>query len=184
MSFALFVLRALLGALFVGHGAQKLFGKFGGHGPEGTGQLFDSIGLRPGKPMAYAAGATEFGGGALLAAGLATPLAAAGITSVMSTAVWTVHRQNGPWVDRGGYEYNAVIVAALFVIVTGGPGALSLDAARGHERWGLSMALAALAAGVASSAALIATAQGDSEAPAAPSGSEAQEAPAGAAAPA
>src|SRR3954451_18411874 len=181
MSFALFVLRALLGALFVGHGAQKLFGKFGGHGPEGTGQFFDGIGLQPGKPMAYAAGASEVGGGALLAAGLATPLAAAGITSVMSTAIWTVHRPNGPWADRGGYEYNAVIVAALFAIVAGGPGTLSLDALRGHPQWGFPMALAALAAGVGSSAALIATAQGDPDASAAPSGAEAQEATAGAA---
>jgi putative oxidoreductase len=181
MSFALFVLRALLGALFVGHGAQKLAGKFGGHGPEGTGQFFDGIGLRPGKPMAYAAGASEVGGGALLAAGLATPLAAAGITSVMSTAIWTVHRPNGPWADRGGYEYNTVIIAALFAIVAGGPGTLSLDALRGRAQWGFPMALAALAAGVGSSAALIATAQGDPDASAAPSGPEAQEATAGAA---
>src|SRR4051812_12896600 len=133
MSFALFVLRALLGALFVGHGAQKLAGKFGGHGPEGTGQFFDGIGLRPGKPMAYAAGASEVGGGALLAAGLATPLAAAGITSVMSTAIWTVHRPNGPWADRGGYEYNVVIVAALLTIVTAGPAPPGVRPPRGAD---------------------------------------------------
>src|SRR3954449_5695217 len=124
MSFALFVLRALLGALFVGHGAQKVLGKFGGYGPDGTGQFFESIGLRPGKPLALAAGATEMGGGALLAVGLATPLAAAGLTSVMTTAAWTVHRPNGPWIDKGGYEYTAVITAALLAIVAEGPGGL------------------------------------------------------------
>jgi putative oxidoreductase len=180
MSFALFILRALLGALFVGHGAQKVLGKFGGYGPEGTGQFFESLGLRPGKPMALAAGGTEMGGGALLAAGLATPLAAAGLTSVMSTAAWTVHRPNGPWIDKGGYEYTGVITAALLAIVAEGPGRLSLDSLRGHERWGLGVGLAALAAGIGASAAVIASAQGDGSQPA-PAGTEVREAPAGAA---
>jgi putative oxidoreductase len=180
MSFALFVLRALLGALFVGHGAQKVLGKFGGHGPDGTGQFFEAIGLRPGKPLALAAGATEMGGGALLAAGLATPLASAGLTSVMTTATWKVHYPKGPWITEGGYEYTAVISAALFVIVTAGPGKLSLDALRGHEQWGLGVALAAAATGVGASAALIAAAQGDGDAAPEPTAPEAQEAPAGA----
>jgi putative oxidoreductase len=174
-----FVLRALLGALFVGHGAQKVLGKFGGYGPDGTGQFFESLGLRPGKPLALAAGATEMGGGALLGVGLATPVAAAGLTSVMSTAAWTVHRPNGPWIDKGGYEYTAVITAALLAIVADGPGALSLDALRGRKRWGLGAGLAALAVGVGASAALIATAQSDGASTR--SGAEPQEAPAGAA---
>jgi len=179
MSLALFVLRALLGTLFVGHGAQKVLGKFGGYGPDGTGQFFESIGLRPGKPLALAAGATEMGGGALLGVGLATPVAAAGLTSVMSTAAWTVHRPNGVWIDKGGYEYTAVITAALLAIVAEGPGALSLDALRGRARWGLGAGLAAVTAGVGASAALIAAAQGDGASP--PSGPDTQEAPAGAA---
>jgi putative oxidoreductase len=166
MSFALFVLRALLGALFVGHGAQKVLGKFGGYGPDGTGQFFESLGLRPGKPLALAAGATEMGGGALLGAGLATPLAAAGLTSVMSTAAWTVHRPNGPWIDKGGYEYTAVVTAALLTIVTAGPGGLSLDALRGHERWGIGAGLAAVTAGVGAAAALLAAAHSDGASPA------------------
>lgn len=179
MSFALFLLRTLIGGLFVGHGAQKLLGKFGGHGPDGTGQFFESIGIRPGKPMALAAGATETGGGALLALGLATPAAAAGLTSVMATAAWTVHKPNGPWIDQGGYEYTLVTVAALLAVVSGGPGAISLDAARGRDRWGLGWGLAALAAGAGGSAAVIAA--GQSGAQGSPSGPEAQEAASGAA---
>ena len=177
MSFALFLLRAVIGALFIGHGSQKVLGKFGGYGPEGTGQFFDSIGIRPGKPLAMAVGGTELGGGALLALGAATPLAAAGLTSIMAGAAWTVHRPNGVFIDKGGYEYNAVLIAALFTIVTAGPGTLSLDAARGRDEWGLGWALAALAAGAAGAAAALNFGQ-TTEAPS-PTGPEAQEAPAG-----
>jgi putative oxidoreductase len=180
MSFAVFVLRALIGMLFVGHGAQKLLGKFGGYGLEGTAGFFESIGLRPGKPLAFAAGATEMGGGALLGLGLATPAAAAGLTSVMGTAAWTVHRPNGVWIDKGGYEYTLVITSALLAIVAEGPGALSLDALRGREKWGHAWAVAAAAAGAAGSAALIASTQGAAAPPSA--GAATQEAPAGAAA--
>ena len=67
------ILRLIVGGYFFGHGTQKLFGWFGGHGPEGTGQFFESIGLRPGKRHALAAGAAEAGGGALLVVGAATP---------------------------------------------------------------------------------------------------------------
>ncbi len=63
------LLRVLIGGLFVGHGTQKLFGWFGGYGPDGTGQFFESIGLRPGRRNAMIAGASEAGGGALLALG-------------------------------------------------------------------------------------------------------------------
>jgi putative oxidoreductase len=177
MSLALFVLRALIGGLFIGHGSQKLLGKFGGYGPDGTGQFFESIGIRPGKPMALAAGSSELGGGALLALGLATPAAAASLTSVMCTAAWTVHKPNGPWIDQGGYEYTLVTVAALLAVVTGGPGALSLDAARGRDPWGLGWGLAAVAAGAAGSAAVIAAGQ-SGEAPS-PTGPEAQGAASG-----
>jgi putative oxidoreductase len=165
MSLALALLRVLIGALFIGHGAQKLFGAFGGHGPEGTGQFFESIGIRPGKPMAMGAGGTELGGGALLALGAATPLASAGLTSVMGTAIWTVHRPNGLWVDKGGYEYHLVVIAALFTLVAAGPGALSVDGARGSGRTGLGWALAALAAGLGGSAAVIASGQSSATPP-------------------
>src|SRR3954465_4787287 len=95
-----FVLRALIGGLFVGHGTQKLFGWFGGHGIEGTSGFFESLGLKPGKRTAVAAGAAEAGGGALLAAGLLTPVAGAAIAGTMVTAIRHVHLQKGPWVTE------------------------------------------------------------------------------------
>jgi putative oxidoreductase len=183
MSLVLLVLRAVIGAIFVGHGAQKVLGKFGGYGPDGTCQFFESIGLRPGKPMALAAGGNEMTGGALLALGFATPAAAAGLMSVMETATWTVHRPNGLWADKGGFEYPLVMTAALLTIVATGPGALSLDAARGREQWGLGWALGALAVATAGSAAVISAGQRQGGSPSAPSGVEAQAAPAGAASP-
>jgi putative oxidoreductase len=182
MSFVLLLLRAVIGTVFVGHGAQKVFGKFGGYGPEGTGQFFESIGLRPGRPMAVAAGCNEMTSGALIALGLATPAAATGLMSVMETATWTVHRPNGLWADKGGFEYPLVMTAALLTIVTVGPGALSLDAARGREQWGIGWALGALAAATAGSAAVISAGQRAAAEPSAPTGVQAQEAAAGAAA--
>src|SRR5919107_793660 len=97
MDIALLVLRVVVGLFFVGHGAQKLFGKFGGHGLEGTAGFFEQIGMVPGRRHAIAAGSAEFFGGLLLVLGLATPLAAALIIAVMFVAVATVHAKNGPW---------------------------------------------------------------------------------------
>src|SRR5512135_688625 len=157
MRFGLTVLRWVIGALFFGHGTQKLFGWFGGHGPEGTGQFFESLGLRPGRRHATAAGAAEAGGGALLALGLFTPAAAAALVGVMSTAIEKVHFQKGLWATEGGYEYNLVLIAALLALVDVGPGDLSLDHALGIELRGPVVALLALAGGVAGSAALTRT---------------------------
>jgi putative oxidoreductase len=86
-----FLARVLVGLLFFGHGTQKLFGWFEGGGPEDTAEMMESVGLRPGRLHALAAGTAEAGSSALLAAGAATPLAAAGISSVMSTAVRRIH---------------------------------------------------------------------------------------------
>jgi putative oxidoreductase len=153
----LFVLiaRLLLGGLFIGHGTQKLLGWFGGHGLDGTAGFFESLGMRPGRQHAMAAGTAEAGGGALLAVGLFTPAAAAAITSVMATAIRTVHAPNGPWVTDGGWEYPASLIAAVALITEVGPGALSLDAARGSERSGTGWALAALIAGAGASTVLL-----------------------------
>jgi putative oxidoreductase len=134
MKLALLITRVLVGALFVGHGTQKLFGWFGGHGLEGTGG-------------AMAAGAAEAGGGALLAVGLLTPLAAGAITGSMIQAIQTVHAANGPWVTDQGWEYNAVIVGTVLVIAEAGPGDLSLDHALGIELSGTKWAVLAFAAG-------------------------------------
>jgi putative oxidoreductase len=156
MKLGLFLLRLILGGLFVGHGAQKLFGSFGGHGPDGTGAFFESLGLRPGKPMALAAGVNEAGGGALVAAGLATPVGASMISSAMITAIWKVHRQNGIWASSGGYEYNLIVLAALFALSDIGPGPLSLDHVRCSDMHGLGWALLELAAAGAGAAAVMA----------------------------
>ena len=149
MKFGRLLLRVTVGGLFVGHGTQKLFGWFGGHGLDATANMFDSIGMRPGNRNAIAAGVAEAGGGAALAAGFATPLAAATLTSVMLTAINRVHLKNGPWVTNGGYEYNAVLIAAVLALAEVGPGELSLDHALGQERTGPGWAVLALALGVA-----------------------------------
>lgn len=141
------LLRLTVGGFFFGHGTQKLFGWFGGNGLDATAQGFEHLGLRPGRRNAIAAGAAEAGGGALLAAGLATPIAASVLTATMMTAIRTVHAKNGPWLNDGGYEYNVVLIAAVLALVEVGPGGLSLDAALGRERSGSKCALATLAAG-------------------------------------
>ena len=141
------LLRLTVGSLFFGHGTQKLFGWFGGHGLEATANMFDSIGMRPGNRNAVAAGLAEAGGGAGIALGLATPLSAAALTSVMLTAINRVHLKNGPWVTNGGYEYNIVLIAAVLTLVEVGPGELSLDHLLGNERTGPAWTLVALALG-------------------------------------
>jgi putative oxidoreductase len=143
------LLRLVVGGLFVGHGTQKLFGWFGGNGLDATAQGFEQLGLRPGRQNAIAAGAAEAGGGALLAVGLATPLAASILIATMLTAIHRVHGPKGPWLTDGGYEYNVVLIAAALALVEGGPGGLSLDGALGRERSGSGWALFALASGVA-----------------------------------
>jgi putative oxidoreductase len=147
--------RAVIGGLFIGHGTQKLLGWFDGPGPGGTEQMMGKIGLHPASQNARAAGLTETVGGALLAAGLATPLAAASLIGVMITAIRKVHLGNGPWVTKGGYEYNLVLIVALLGLVESGPGTLSLDRALGIDRDGPGWALAALGAGALASAATV-----------------------------
>jgi putative oxidoreductase len=141
------ILRIVIGGYFIGHGAQKLFGWFGGYGPEGTGQFFESLGLRPGKRHAIAAGAAEAGGGTLLVLGAATPLAASMITATMLTAINRVHLKNGPWVANQGYEYNLVLIAAVLALAETGPGSPSVDDARGSQMHGPRWALLALLLG-------------------------------------
>jgi putative oxidoreductase len=130
------LLRIAVGGFFFGHGTQKLFGWFGGHGLDATAQGFEALGLRPGRPNAIAAGVAEAGGGALLASGLATPIAASALTATMLTAIETVHGKNGPWLSNGGYEYNVVLIAAVLTLV-------EVD----RERAGSFSALAVLLAG-------------------------------------
>ncbi|MGN6250678.1 MAG: DoxX family protein [Marmoricola sp.] len=148
--------RAVIGGLFVGHGTQKLFGWFGGPGIAGTEQMMDAISMRPTRANALAAGISETAGGSLLALGAATPLAAAALVGTMTTAIRKVHKPNGPWAAQGGWEYNAVLIAALAALVEAGPGEASVDGALGHRQWGAGWAVGAVATGVAASTAAIA----------------------------
>jgi putative oxidoreductase len=148
MELGLLAIRVVIGLLFVGHGTQKLFGWFGGHGLHGTGGFFDSIGMRPGKQHAFIAGLAEAGGGLLFALGLLTPLAAAALIAVMVVAIATVHATNGVWVTNNGYEYNLVLATVAFGVAAIGAGDWSLDSALGLDIAGTGWGLAALGAGL------------------------------------
>src|SRR5688500_15056561 len=148
MEIGLLVLRVALGLTLAAHGAQKLFGWFGGYGLKGTGQWLDSIGMVPGRVQALFAGLAEAGGGLLLALGLLTPIAAGMVVAVMLVAVVTVHLKAGFWATKGGYEYNLVIAIAALSLAFTGAGQLSLDAVLGLPFAGARWGLIALAAGV------------------------------------
>jgi putative oxidoreductase len=150
MDIALLALRVVVGLVMAGHGAQKLFGSFGGHGLDGTAGFMESLGMRPGRRHATAAGAAELAGGLLLVLGLATPLGSALIIAVMVVAIAAVHAPKGPWVTDGGYEYNAVLIAVAFGLAGAGPGEISLDDAIGWmpDITGTGWAFIALGAGV------------------------------------
>ena len=148
MDLALLVLRVVIGLLFAGHGAQKLFGVLGGGGLDETAGMFDRIGLRPSAVHARIAGTTEFMGGLLIAIGFLTPFAAAALIAVMAAAVATVHFQNGIWNTNRGYEYNLVLVAALFALCGVGAGSWSLDHALAMHLSGTVWALGALVVGL------------------------------------
>ncbi len=128
VAWGLLVIRVVIGVLFVAHGAQKLFGWFGGYGPKGTGGWMESVGIKPGVLMAVLAGLAELLGGALFAVGLFTPLAAILIAVTMLGAIAKVHGKNGLWATANGYEYNVVLIAAAIGIALTGAGDYSLDA--------------------------------------------------------
>jgi putative oxidoreductase len=151
--------RLIIGGMFIGHGTQKWFGWFGGPGIEGTTGMMGKLGLAPARANAHAASASETLGGVGIALGAFTPVAAASLIATMVTAIRTVHLKNGFWSSGGGYEYNLTIIAALLLIVDGGPGALSLDSAFGIEETGAGIALAALAAGAIGSTVTLAAAK-------------------------
>jgi putative oxidoreductase len=148
MDLALFALHFLVGALFFAHGAQKLFGWFGGYGIDGTAGFMDSLGMRPARLHAVAAGLAETVGGILLALGLLTPVGAAMVIAVMVTAIITVHGTKGFFTSDGGYEFNLVLIAVAFALAGVGPGGWSLDNALDISWTGTGWALVALGAGL------------------------------------
>ena len=147
MNTALLVLRLVVGLLFAGHGAQKLFGWFGGHGLRQTAGFFESIGYRPGLPLALLAGLAELGGGLLLASGLLVPAVAVLLCGVMASAIAGVHWRKGLWNQNGGIEFPLVMGTVAFVVAAIGPGTLSLDHAFGIDWHGLWWALGAAGLG-------------------------------------
>ena len=148
MDIGLFALHAIPGLLFMGHGAQKLFGLFGGHGIDGTGGFMESLGLRPGRLQAIAAGSAEFFGGLLLALGLLVPLAAAVLIATMLTASLTAHRGKGIWNQDGGIELPLVYATIAFGLAAVGAGDISLDSALGLDVAGAEWAFGALGLGL------------------------------------
>ncbi|MDX3097056.1 DoxX family protein [Streptomyces sp. ME01-24h] len=127
----LLALRLGAGAVLVAHGSQKLFGWFGGHGLEGTGEAMESMGFRPGRHSALASGLAEAGGGTLLALGLATPAAGAAAAGGMAGAV-SVHLPAGFFSASGGFEYPAFLGFTAATIAIAGPGRYSLDHLTGN----------------------------------------------------
>jgi putative oxidoreductase len=152
MKLGAIAIRGVVGPLFVGHGTQKLFGWFGGHGIEGTGGYFESLGLKPGKRHATAAGLAEALGGLLVTLGFLTPVGASMVSGAMVTAIRKAHAQNGPWVTNGGYEYNVTLLATMLALTDNGPGPLSLDSSLFGDRFqGARWALLQLGAATAGS---------------------------------
>ncbi|MFG2845848.1 DoxX family protein [Kitasatospora sp. NPDC048296] len=145
----LLALRGAVGGVLIAHGAQKLFGWFGGGGLEGTTKAMDQMGFHPARESAVAAGLGEAGGGALVVAGLATPAAGAVVAGTMATAV-AVHAPAGFFAMSGGYEYPALLGATGLAIGLAGPGRYSLDHLTGHvfdRPWTGVLAFLASAAG-------------------------------------
>lgn len=134
LDLGLFLIRVVFGLVFAAHGAQKLFGWFGGYGLAGTGGFMESLGFRPGKTFATAAALSEFVGGLLFALGFLGPVGPALMLSVMLVASITVHLKNGFFVATSGIEHPLLIATAAVGIALTGPGRYSLDAALGNYR--------------------------------------------------
>lgn len=152
MEGGLLLIRVVLGSIMVAHGAQKLFGWFGGHGLAGTGGWLESMGFKPARVHASVVGLAEFGGGSLLVLGLLTPLGAAAVAGVMFVAIATVHWPNGFFNTPGGYEFNLLITATAIALAFTGPGEISIDHLVGWSLagpgWGLgALGISAVTAG-------------------------------------
>ena len=121
------IVRLVQGSLMAGHGAQKLFGSFGGPGLEGTSGFMEMLGMRPGRPWAYLAGLSEFGGGVLTALGLLNPLGPLGVIASMSMATTKAHWGKPIWVTEGGAELPVLNIAVSTALMVREPDRYSLD---------------------------------------------------------
>ena len=134
------VLRLVVGAVFAAHGAQKLFGLWGGGGLAGTAAFFTQLGITPAYSLAVAVAIVEFGGGLLLIAGALTFFAALALALEMAVATWKVHLANGFFINWAlapgqghGYEFNLTLIGALMALMLTGPGAFSIDGRRARS---------------------------------------------------
>ena len=122
VDFALLLVRLTLGLTFMAHGAQKLFGLFGGPGIEGTARMVGGLGFHPAIAYALLVAGAEFVGGLMVALGIAAELGALAIIADMGIAIWKVHLKNGFFTQSGGFEYNALIIAVCLALLIAGPG--------------------------------------------------------------
>ncbi|MGI8826521.1 MAG: DoxX family protein [Chloroflexota bacterium] len=150
----MFVLRATVGSLMAGHGAQKLFGKFGGYGIEGTSRFMESLGLKPGRQWAILSGVTEFGGGALTAFGFLNPIGPIAIIGASAVESIKAHWNRPIWNSGGGAELPLVNGVSFAAVALLGPGKLSVDGLFGIRipSWMTVLALVGTAAGIANAA--------------------------------
>lgn len=156
MEVGLLVVRVVLGSILGAHGAQKLFGWFGGHGLAGTSGWLDSMGFKPARLYATVAGLAELGGGVSLVLGLITPLGAAAVAGVMLVAIATVHWSNGFFNASGGYEFNLLIIATAIALAITGPGEVSIDRLAGWTLAGPAWGVAALGISAAAATSVLA----------------------------
>jgi putative oxidoreductase len=126
-SYSALALRLPLGIIFAAHGAQKLFGWFGGYGLEGTGQWMASIGLEPGVLLAALSGSAEFFGGLFLILGLLTRPSALVLAVTMVVAILSVHISNGLFMSNNGYEFGLALLAGAVSLLISGGGRASAD---------------------------------------------------------
>jgi putative oxidoreductase len=152
VSLGLLIVRVVVGLTLAGHGAQKLFGWWGGPGIKGWIAGVTRLRIRPAAPWAWIAALSELGGGLLFALGLLTPLGSLAIAGTMLVAIATVHWANGFWNTNRGYEFNLTILASVTAVALAGSGTYSLDQALGlhlPEPLTLIAGTIALVAGVA-----------------------------------
>jgi putative oxidoreductase len=133
LNLGLLILRVVVGLTVAAHGAQKVFGWWGGPGIAGWTQAVTKLRIRPAAPWAWIAALSEFGGGLLFALGLLSPLGSFGIAGAMLVAIATVHWANGFWNGKRGYEFNLTLLASVAAIALAGPGTYSADQALGFH---------------------------------------------------
>ena len=152
MDIGFLLLRLTVGLTLAAHGAQKLFGWFGGPGLDGTGKGMEMLGFLPGRRHALMAGLSEVGGGLLLALGLVTPVAASIVFAVMLVAGVSAHVTRGFFITNGGYEYTLILGTSGLSLAFTGPGLLSLDALLGLHLEGALWGAGAMIVGLAAAA--------------------------------